>query len=314
MSPSGQDVVATAVVARKVHPDRVEAYKAWQAEIDAATSKSPGFIGTETIPPVPGVHDDWVIIFRFDSKEHLTLWMESEQRRELIERGEQLLAAPADEHTMVGGQPASSSVTVVVSATPRPGREAEFRAAENALATAARSFAGFTGYELLEPAQDVAGAWTSLYRFEDSRHADSWLRSKTRAQLLEELHKQVEHNVIRKVPSAFGSWFSFDELDGANTPNWKQSMTVLLMLFPTIMCINYLTGYLNGVGVPLFLRTFTSNVLSTIALGFVLMPLATRALSFWLRPGVPTKTTVRGAVLVVVLYAVLLGFWGIVTL
>ncbi|WP_242669990.1 hypothetical protein [Mycobacterium decipiens] len=54
--------------------------------------------------------------------------------------------------------------------------------------------------------------------------------------------------------------------------------------------------------------------MSTIALGFALMPLATRALSFWLNPGVRTRTTIRGAVLVVVLYGMLLGFWALVTL
>jgi len=214
---------------------------------------------------------------------------------------------------MVGGRPAAHSVTVVASAIPRPGQKTRFFAAKKALQSAARSFDGLTGYELLEPARD-GGEWTSLYRFADSCSADEWLRSETRAKLLDDLNKHTEQNVVRKVPSAFGSWFSFNEVDGANTPNWKQSMTVLLMLYPTIMCINYLTSYLAGVGTPLFLRTFTSNVLSTMALGFILMPLATRALSFWLNPGVPTRTTIRGTVLVVVLYGVLLGFWALVTL
>lgn len=314
MNTSGDDVVATAVVARKVRPECVEAYQAWQAEIDDATSTSPGFIGTETIRPVPGVHDDWVIVFRFDTKEHLSLWMQSEKRRELLERGDDLLETPADEHTMVGGQPASHSVTVVASATPIQGREGEFLAAEKALEAAARSFNGFAGYELLKPIQQVGGAWTSLYRFESSHDADEWLRSKTRAQLLEALRVEVAHTAVRKVPSAFGSWFSFDEADGASTPNWKQSMTVLLMLYPTIMCLNYLTSYLRGIGIPLFLRTFASNVLSTIALGFVLMPLATRALSFWLNPGCSTRTSIRGALVVIALYGVLLGVWALATI
>lgn len=314
MSGSGREVVATAVVARKVRTDRVVAYQAWQSEIDEATSKSPGFIGTETIRPVPGVHDDWVIIFRFDSKENLSLWMQSEQRRELLERGDELLEAPADEHTMVGGQPTAHSVTVVASATPHSGRETQFLAAEKALEVAARSFEGFTGYELREPVREVGGAWTSFYRFANSRQADQWLRSETRAKLMENLHQQVEQTAVRKVPSAFGSWFSFNEVDGANTPNWKQSMTVLLMLYPTIMCINYLTSYLASIGIPLFVQTFTSNVLSTVALGFVLMPFATRTLSFWLNPDVPLRTTIRGAVLVVALYGVLLAISAIVAL
>ncbi|MCH9734514.1 MAG: hypothetical protein K0U78_08180, partial [Actinomycetia bacterium] len=285
-----------------------------QSEIDEATSKSPGFIATETVRPVPGIHDDWVIIFRFDSKENLSLWMGSEQRRELLERCDELLEAPADEHTMVGGQSAAHSVTVVASATPHAGQEAPFLAAEKALEVAARSFDGFTGYELLKPAQEAGGAWTSFYRFSGSRHADEWLRSETRAKLVEELHKHVERNAVRKVPSAFGSWFSFNEIDGAHTPNWKQSMVVLLTLYPTIMCINYLTSYLASIGVPQFVQTFTSNVLSTIALGFVLMPFATRTLSFWLTPDVPARTTIRGAVLVVGLYGILLAFWAMITL
>ncbi len=313
MSTSGSEVVATAVVARKVRTELVAAYRAWQLELDAATTESPGFIGTETISPVPGVHDDWVIVFRFDSKENLSLWMRSERRRELLERGDRLLAAPADEHTMVGGRPAVDAVTIVASATPLVGRESKFLAAEKALEMAARSFDGFTGYELLAPAQD-GGAWTSLYRFAAPRHADQWLTSDARNRLLADLAESTDQSTVRKVPSAFGSWFSFNAFDGADTPNWKQSMTVLLMLYPTIMCINYLLSYLQGVGTPLFLRTFTSNVLSTVALGFVLMPLATRALGFWLAPGAPTRTTIRGTILVVFLYGVLLGSWAWITL
>ncbi len=313
MNASGGGIAATAVVARTVHPDHVAAYRAWQAEMDFATSKSPGFIATETIPPVPGVHDDWVIIYRFDSKDNLSRWMQSEQRRKLLERGNRFLQTPADEHTMVGASPPTHSVTVIATATPIPGRETKFLAAERALQAAARSFDGFTGCELLEPAKD-GGEWTSLYRFSAPRFADAWLGSETRARLLEALHEHSVGNSVRKVPSAFGSWFSFNEVGGASTPNWKQSMTVLLMLYPTIMCINYLTSYLQGVGAPLFLRTFISNSLSTVALGFALMPLATRALSFWLKPGVSARTTVEGAALIVVLYGALLAFWALITL
>ena|GEM_PF-6755070 len=73
-------------------------------------------------------------------------------------------------------------------------------------------------------------------------------------------------------------------------------------------------SYLASIGIPLFVQTFTSNVLSTVALGFVLMPFATRTLSFWLNPDVPLRTTIRGAVLVVALYGVLLAISAIVAL
>ncbi|MEE9244277.1 MAG: hypothetical protein V3U55_09705 [Mycobacterium sp.] len=62
------------------------------------------------------------------------------------------------------------------------------------------------------------------------------------------------------------------------------------------------------------MQTFASSVLSTIALAFVLMPFATRTLSFWLNPDFPLRTTIRGAVLVVAPYGVLLAISAIVTL
>ncbi len=312
MNASGSQDFATVVVARKVRPELAEAYEDWQSEILAATSRSPGFIGKETIRPVSGVDDDWVTVFRFDSKEHLLAWMQSEERRELLERGDAFNDAPADEHTMIGGRPTEHYVTLVVSSTPNPGHEKQFLAAEKALEAAVRSFRGFTGYELLKPVHE-GGAWTSLIRFEDTRSADEWLRSEIRTKLLENLHKQVQRISVRKVPSAFGSWFSFSAVDGANTPNWKQSMTVLLALYPTTMCLHYLTSYLQEVGIPGYLRIFASNTLSVIILGFLLMPVVTRALRFWLDPGASTRITIRGTILAVILYGMLLGFWGLLT-
>ncbi|WP_232022047.1 hypothetical protein [Mycobacterium basiliense] len=104
-------------------------------------------------------------IFRFDSTENLSCWMQSERRRELIARGERPLQAP----------PTNTPWSVADRPSTRSPLSPTRLAAEKAIEAAARSFDGVTGYELLQPAHD-GGEWTSLYRFTGPRrYADEWL-------------------------------------------------------------------------------------------------------------------------------------------
>ncbi len=67
-------------------------------------------------------------------------------------------------------------------------------------------------------------------------------------------------------------------------PSWKQSMVVLLMLFPIVMVeLRFLLPRLRGLDEVL--ATFLGNALSVWVLAWPLMPLANRGLDWWLRPG-----------------------------
>lgn len=79
-----QDVF-TAVISHAVLPGREREFVRWQEKITKAQERYPGFTGPELFKPVEGIEDHWVVAFRFDTRQHLDSWLESETR-EIIRR------------------------------------------------------------------------------------------------------------------------------------------------------------------------------------------------------------------------------------
>ncbi|MFJ5533747.1 antibiotic biosynthesis monooxygenase [Streptomyces sp. NPDC093261] len=59
----------------------------WQHKMEKVQEKFPGYVGIERFRPVPGIEENWVVVFRFDTREHLENWLSSEARRKLLEEG-----------------------------------------------------------------------------------------------------------------------------------------------------------------------------------------------------------------------------------
>ena len=60
----------------------------------AAQSRAPGFQGYRFEPPVPGVQENWLAILRFDTEANLQRWLDSPERRTLLQE-----AAPFTEES-----------------------------------------------------------------------------------------------------------------------------------------------------------------------------------------------------------------------
>ena len=98
----GQDLVASEpreqIVAMSIEPEPVTAVASFRLESDsgerfarfdqdvrAALAGFDGYLGSRVYEPVPGVQDDTVIAFSFDSRAHLDAWLESPERAALLE-------------------------------------------------------------------------------------------------------------------------------------------------------------------------------------------------------------------------------------
>ncbi|MEX0990851.1 MAG: antibiotic biosynthesis monooxygenase [Actinomycetota bacterium] len=77
--------VVTLVAAHGVAPGKEEEFRATVKRLMTAESRFAGFLGTEFIPPVPGVQEEWVTLIRFDSQEHLQAWFDSPERKKLLD-------------------------------------------------------------------------------------------------------------------------------------------------------------------------------------------------------------------------------------
>jgi antibiotic biosynthesis monooxygenase (ABM) superfamily enzyme len=279
-------VSATVVFARRVRPGREDEYLAWQAEMNDACRTFPGCEGVEMIPPVPGIQEDYVVIYRFDSFPHLGAWLRSDTRQTLLVRGQGLFAGAARQHVVAGRGPVQQSSGMLVATRVKPGREREYRAWQDRINAETARFPGFLENEVFPPVPGLQDEWVVLVRFDTPEHLRSWLSSDVRKRLLDEAARLWHEAHVERFSGAFPAWFGAGSTGpgGAGLPaDWKQAMIVLLVLYPTVMLqLHFLSPWLASL--PLAVSTFIGNMVSVVLLTWLLMPLANRAFGFWLAP------------------------------
>jgi uncharacterized protein len=84
-----EEDLVTVVVSHPVARASEDEFLAWQQRVTDAERSFPGFRGSELFRPVPGVQEEWTAMFRFDTTENLNNWLQSEQRKRLLDEGEQ---------------------------------------------------------------------------------------------------------------------------------------------------------------------------------------------------------------------------------
>lgn len=82
----------SAVISTRVKPGMEAEYLRWEQRVAAAQSKAPGLQGYRFEPAVPGLQEDFVAILRFDSDVNLQAWLDSAERKALIEQAAPLTA------------------------------------------------------------------------------------------------------------------------------------------------------------------------------------------------------------------------------
>ncbi|MFB7667090.1 antibiotic biosynthesis monooxygenase [Kitasatospora sp. NPDC056138] len=314
-SASRRDDLATVVLSQKVRKDREADYRHWQDRMTTLARGFDGFSGTEVYPPGESAEGEWVVVFRFGRIDQLTAWLDSPERGRMLEEGRPLFEGPLTQEVLVDEPPAQAAVTAVISHRVTPGREPRFVHWHAKLQKVQEKSPGYMGDELFRPVPGVQENWVSVVRFDTQEHLETWLASAARRKLLAEGRDAYASFDVRQIASAFGGWFRFGRDTGAaDIPsNWKQAMSVVLGLYPTVMVLNLTVGkVLQAADVPGYLALFISNVLSVSILTWVVMPLINRALEFWLVPGpaAPGRTHVLGTLVVASAYVALLALFG----
>jgi antibiotic biosynthesis monooxygenase (ABM) superfamily enzyme len=272
---------ATVVIAQRIKQGREGDVRHWQEDVNRAVAEFAGYLGNDVAPSADD--DEWTVVYRFDSKPHLESWLTSKQRSELIGRGAGLFDGPASQNVLVG-EDESDLVTVVVSHPVNPSDEDAFLAWHERVADAERGFAGFRGAELFPPVTGIQEEWTALYRFDSDEHLDAWLESAERQRLLDE-GKRFKNFSLKRISAPFGSWFApaGGEGGGEAPAQWKTALSVLVGLYPTVVLLTLAISELWKKA-ELWESLLIGNILSVALLTWVVMPVVTRALRFWLEP------------------------------
>jgi uncharacterized protein len=78
----------SAVISTRIKSGQERAYRDWEHRMVAAQSRAPGFQGYRFEPPAPGVQENWLAILRFDTEANLQRWLDSPERRTLLQEAE----------------------------------------------------------------------------------------------------------------------------------------------------------------------------------------------------------------------------------
>ena len=80
----------TVTVSRRVAPGRESEFEDWAAKLTSVGARFPGFLGAGLLRP-GHVGQDWHVVYRFDSPEHLAAWEGSPDRADVLTGGEHLM-------------------------------------------------------------------------------------------------------------------------------------------------------------------------------------------------------------------------------
>jgi uncharacterized protein len=93
---------STVVINHSVKPAEHRRYDAWLDEIGPVCRASPGILDWQIVRPIAGLTERYTVIIRFHSHEQLRNWMDSTDRKRLIEKVRPLLVQD-DAYTIHSG-------------------------------------------------------------------------------------------------------------------------------------------------------------------------------------------------------------------
>jgi uncharacterized protein len=300
------------VVSFSVRSGREADFKRWLWGTVAAAHAFEGFLGAELLPPGPGAAE-WTLTYRFDSGDSLTSWLRSPERAHVLADAPPVFEAEHGEYTLDPQQPSKHGVTIVSSHRVLPGREPQYRSACSDMHRVAARFPGFGGAEILAPGPE-SDEHTVLLRFDTQQNMDRFLESEERADGRKAIYEHTLGHRTKVVPTGFGHWFAFNAEDGLEAPAWKQAAIVVLALFPTVMVISLTVGaWLGANRTPLPVVVLSSNVIVTVILTWLAMPIVTRLMAWWLTPRCVGVKTSLGSVVLLAGYGLELLFFLLLT-
>lgn len=274
----------------------------WQTTLNKKVVAFPGFVSLEILSPTGSVAD-WLTVQRFYSVEQAKVWRQSQEYQALLEELKGYVSEPIEE-TELEASDLQGGVTEVFVTEVNPD---EVKAYQDWLAKIHRveaTFPGFRGVYVQSPSSVQGKNWITLLQFDTPANLDRWLLSPERQKVLKESKPLIASLESHRVISPYAGWFSSLAKKGSGSlpPVWKQTMLVLLVLFPIVMLeLRFLSPWLAAFNSAL--ATFIGNAISVSLISWPMMPIAIKFLDWWLTPEThPLLKTLLGTLLVLLLY------------
>jgi antibiotic biosynthesis monooxygenase (ABM) superfamily enzyme len=313
-----EDGPVTIVIQTRARLGQDHAFAQWESRINAVVAEQPGFIDLSVVPPNPPAQPDWLVLLRFKDMAAATGWLRSDRRRSLLVELQPMLIGVHDVHLLRDPQSRTPPVCAVITMRVRPDRVPDFRDWQERLVVAETRYPGFQGYRFEQPLPGIQDDWLAILRFDTEDNLQRWLDSPERQTLLREAEDFVEDTHLRVARTGFEPWFAGTDTRAQMPPAWKQTMVVLLALYPIAFlfgCFVQRPLLLGRAGMPFWSAVFISNTVSVVLLS-VLIPWTGRRLGWWLRPRLwhRTRTNILGTLLVLGLYLLMLGLFFLISI
>jgi antibiotic biosynthesis monooxygenase (ABM) superfamily enzyme len=180
---------------------------------------------------------------------------------------------------------ADQPVTINIVRTVRPGRQEEFETVMRAFIPLALTFPGHLGVHVIKPAR-TARDYHVVIKFaaaEQWRSFQVWTEYERFRAAIEPL---LEREACVKEMSGLESWLTLPHAASLRPlPRWKMALVTLLGVYPTSLLIAlFVRPHLQHW--PIGLQSIVYAACTVVALTWVIMPLLTRLLAWWLYPAV----------------------------
>ncbi len=295
-------------------PESKIAFANWQAQLHQAVVGLPGFLSLDITSATYNHALVWTLVQRFDTPAHLSQWRSSPTYQHLSDElgklFEDLPPSSIQEKESEDSQLEGGITEVFITEVSKE-KEEEYRQWIAKMHAVEARFPGFKGVYVQSPGPSQGRNWITLLQFDTVENLDRWLFSSERQQVLNESKPLIASLESHRVASPYGGWFQSLAQAGEVPPVWKQTMIVLLVLFPIVMLelkyLTLLTGNLNP-----SLGTFIGNAISVALIAWPVMPVAIWFLGWWLSPygEKQREKTILGTGFIFALYLLeILLFW-----
>lgn len=311
--PSYVETPSLVTINTSVKPHFKDAFADWQAKLNLLVTKFPRFVSIEFL--CPKNDENWVIVLRLSDSLAASEWLRSQEHRKLIDDlaniSEKIIVNESESEDV-----RKESVTQVIVTQVCEEKEEEYREWTAKIHQEEAKYPGFQGVYVQSPAtsEKKSNTWITLLQFDTQEHLDNWLNSDERKKILSSLDPLTKGMESHRVMSPYAGWFASIAKTGRLPALWKQTMLVLLVLFPIVMLeFKFLSPLLSDQNISF--STFIGNAISVSLISFPLMPIALFFLGWWLSPKGKNQDliTLSGALLILVLYALeIFIFWNFV--
>ena len=272
----------TGIVWRRVARGREPEAEAIMQKLMALSRHSEGFLGSEIFPPIPGVQEAYVVLYRYSRGSFLRGWLASEVRQNYLREMDALLAEPAVEFFFAHSRRQAGTASSVFAYRVSEGRKEDFMKWRRRILEEVRKWPGFLGTESFDAVEGTEPEYIVVVRFDSRERLDAWLASPVRNAYIDEVNKYVDRYTLRRIGSGFEGWFDISA-NTAPPARWRQALVILSALFPVILVMRLLLAPVF-LWFPLPVAFLILLTLDMAFLTYAVMPNYSRLMQFWLKP------------------------------